>query len=1293
MKHFQKNPNERGSAILLVLGLLSLLLLLALVFAVTSRNAQIVSEANTDQTTAALYAKSAVSSAIQSLFFFQNKGNLLKNSTLEDYLPNNNGFLDQGEDRREFFYGSAGSSDTDDFFGLQPYVGYVGANTNWKGLCIYGEVSQDKAESDPFMISATTPDPKKGRYQSIYYTHEDDTYDECGEDTPPPGDPDLPTNEKTSLYEIFAATPLGKHYVENSKIEDLLKTAGDKQLQFKTAIGEDGRIVGRYGFVAFSEGSKFDLNRIVASKLASDTNEPYVPFVEDGKVLPGEPDPNLYDVDDDHIDDFYFYHPGNEYNSAYAVMGYVYDADTHRVKRLLDGCKLEENKTVQYGLHPQELRTKPAYYDDAVLYRKKKEVPPRWFTYDQLLEDTDVKDAFDEDLFTFCLSSGTEDREYRFNGIGVSAAGEHSLEEMENTIDGIETSPHDDKWTGSFRALKANISYPWGIYEKGPATDCLIGPTWNEIGKACTMPSATGDGANELKAMAEHFFREHIGLDYTAPTTPPTTEPIFKGTTGTDTDLTPQVFANLVDFSDEDNDLTYAAAAPNGNRLTFSTPSMAATQPLNLGELPTIPEPKYCGNERVPAVIGVSVTFDQVESNVNIVNDANGYYCSGTVAGGFITYKPTVTLTLQNPFNTDLSTTQKYRVIVEGEIAPIFLAKQVWVNRIDADFIPKYRAAMRIGNGGIFDPSTHPLAEPLPSPELIDMNTGYGLGGAELEKKERTGIVPRTKLNITTGLPEETEVIKNLDENGWSFRMDKEMDTADAWNAVPLEAKTIDVVGEIRIPIVGRKDGTTATVGDHYYYTGTGYAVKIKKIIVMANDNTNSSSASTLSELVYTGYNPIHIDDPTNPEKNEWHVAVRQDFPDATPIPGIFFNYVNPINNLTRVIWNGASCKDPRMNHNPIAWEWFGDRTNPNFDEEDEKFYNDAENKPNPNDGGTIGVADSDKRKDQALVHAWKVLENSLKNDNPGSDRDWEPEFKPRTGAQLEEVLDGDGSGSGTMYSTLSTYFIPNNPITSLWQLGAIHRGEIGRTINLKKFCEFDVNGMTHLYRDGDAWILDYLKISSLDAYNGIRGKFNPNCFNAGAYRYLFANIPANKDANDTMIYANGFFKPKDIKRNSYYNDFIEHTGATFDLEANVFKFNDFHGDHGKPAAQAQSWSPVQAFFNFVDINGFGNDATAGLKCNDRVAESLIGCTAGLLSTRYETYTVVAVGQKLQFIARADELPPSDTDVYKNFSKQLVNPKNINGNIYSILGTQVRLVTLVRDCWFGNIKVVKTQNL
>lgn len=1231
MKHFQKNPNERGSAILLVLGLLSLLLLLALVFAVTSRNAQIVSEANTDQTTAALYAKSAVSSAIQSLFFFQNKGNLLKNSTLEDYLPNNNGFLDQGEDSREYFYGSAGSSDTDDFFGLQPYVGYVGANTNWKGLCIYGEVSENEAESDPFMID-TEP------YQSIYYTHEDDTYDECSEDTPLPGE----TVQKTSLYEIFAATPLGEHYVENSAIETLLNTAGDKQLQFKTVIGEDGSIVGRYGFVAFSEGSKFDLNRLVASKLDGDTNEPYVPFVEDGKVLPGDPGNEVY-----------FYDPGNEYDSSYAVMGYEYDAD-NRVEKLRDGGKLEEDKTVQYGLHPQELRTKPAYYDDAALYRKKNDVPPRWFTYDQLLEDTDAKDAFKDDLFTFCLSSGTEDREYRFNGIGVTAAGEHSLEEMEETIDGIETSPDDNKWNGAFRALKANISYPWGIYEKHPATPCLIGPTWNEIGKACTMLSATGDGANEVKAKAEHFFSEHIGLDCT--------DPIFKGTTGTDTDLTPQVFANLVDFSDEDNDLTYAAADPNpnGDRLTFSTPSMTATQQV---PFPTIPEPKYCGNERVPAVIGVSVTFDKVESTVNIVNDANGYYCSGTVAGGTITYRPTVTLTLQNPFNTDLNTMQQYRVIVEGEIAPIFLAKQVWVNRIDADFIPKYRAAMRIGNGGIFDPSTHPLAEPLPSPELIDMNTGYGLGGDTSENTQRTGA------DISSSVKNE------LDAQGWSFRMDKEMDTADAWDAGPLEAKTLDIVGEILPPIqiAPRTDGTTDPVGDHYYYTGTGYAVKIKKIIVMANDD-NSSSASTLSELVYTGDNPMG---------NEWHVAVRQDFPDAPPTPGIFFNYANPIANLTRVIWDGASCKDPRMNHNPIAWEWFGDSSKPSFDKD---FYN-ADGKEN--DGGTIEMvagigANPARRQGQALAQAWKVLENSLKNDNPGSDRDWEPDFN--VGASPYSP-----NGSGTMNSTLSTYFIPNNPITSLWQLGAIHRGEIGQTINLKKFCEFGGDDkMTHLYEDGDAWILDYLKISSLDAYNGIRGKFNPNCFNAGAYRYLFANIPANEDANDTMIYANGH-PSVTVNRNSYYKDFIEpgYTGTTFDLEFNVFKFKDFHGDHGKTAARAQSWSPVQAFFNFVDINGGGGGK---LKCNDRVAESLIGCTAGLLSTRYETYTVVAVGQKLQFIVRADELPPND-DARNNFLKQIVNQKNINGNIYSILGTQVRLVTLVRDCWFGNIKVVKTQNL
>ena len=348
---------------------------------------------------------------------------------------------------------------------------------------------------------------------------------------------------------------------------------------------------------------------------------------------------------------------------------------------------------------------------------------------------------------------------------------------MEETIDGIETSALGDKWNGAFRALKANISYPWGIYEKGPATGCLVGPTWNEIGKACTMLSATGDGANELKAKAEHFFSEHIGLDCT--------DPIFKGTTGTDTDLTPQIFANLVDFSDEDNDLTYAAAAPNGDRLTFSTPSMTATHELTLPPFTTIPEPKYCGNERVPAVIGASVTFDQVGNSVLVRNNTRDlYYCSGTVDGGAITYRPTVTLTLQNPFNTDLNTTQKYRVIVEGEIAPIFLAKQVWVNRIDVGFItiviPNYRAAMRIGNSGIFNPGS-PAYVPW-SAASVFMNTGYGLGGDTLENTQRTGA------DISSS-------VKNaLDAQGWRFRMDKEMDAADAWNAGPLEAKTIDIV-------------------------------------------------------------------------------------------------------------------------------------------------------------------------------------------------------------------------------------------------------------------------------------------------------------------------------------------------------------------------------------------------------------------------------------------------------------------------------------------------------------------
>jgi hypothetical protein len=48
------------------------------------------------------------------------------------------------------------------------------------------------------------------------------------------------------------------------------------------------------------------------------------------------------------------------------------------------------------------------------------------------------------------------------------------------------------------------------------------------------------------------------------------------------------------------------------------------------------------------------------------------------------------------------------------------------------------------------------------------------------------------------------------------------------------------------------------------------------------------------------------------------------------------------------------------------------------------------------------------------------------------------------------------------------------------------------------------------------------------------------------------------------------------------------------------------------------------------------------------------------------------------------------------YMKSLVNPIQIvqeGTNWYSVLGTRLQLVTVVRDCWFNTYKVVSRQQL
>ena len=370
---------------------------------------------------------------------------------------------------------------------------------------------------------------------------------------------------------------------------------------------------------------------------------------------------------------------------------------------------------------------------------------------------------------------------------------------------------------------------------------------------------------------------------------------------------------------------------------------------------------------------------------------------------------------------------------------------------------------------------------------------------------------------------------------------------------------------------------------------------------------------------------------------------------------------VMPWSSYRPIAW--AVARDPRCNHKD--WQW--------FDALEPSGYNWTAD-------ATVGLATSvafgmqDKLRKAALTY----IENTCKNGNLSIAKDLEPLLDFTTGAT--------GTGVVQTSKTFSTAFIPNHPITSLWQLGAVSRGVPGQTINLKKYGgpKGDLK-----YSDGDAWLLDYFKLNELDDKAPIRGKFNPNCFNEASYEFLFSNIPFNADPNETDVYEPGKLDDTtspQLEYNEFYKDLIDgSTSATcHDIEGSgkVFDFNSSIN-----LGKDQSWSPVEAVFNFVEIQS----GSTGV--NDRMAESLIGCTAGLLSTRYEYFTVFAVGQSVKWLGA--EFDAMDNAHHNAIKDQIINPIQINNgttnNWYSVLSTQMHLMTIERDCWFNTMRVVRTQ--
>jgi hypothetical protein len=266
---------------------------------------------------------------------------------------------------------------------------------------------------------------------------------------------------------------------------------------------------------------------------------------------------------------------------------------------------------------------------------------------------------------------------------------------------------------------------------------------------------------------------------------------------------------------------------------------------------------------------------------------------------------------------------------------------------------------------------------------------------------------------------------------------------------------------------------------------------------------------------------------------------------------------------------------------------------------------------------------------------------------------------------------------------SFSTAYIRNAPMQSLWELGAIHRGAPFQTINLKKFKDPNesddpaapAGSTVGKYSGGDAAILDYVKIGPL---RFAKGRVNANTRNLGAIDLLL----------------------KDIEGETYDGgDLPSGDSVKYNLTIGA----DDLVDTSKYPVSFNRGVMANLLFDMLDSN---------VK-TDRDAEALIGKTAGLLTTRLDTYSVYIVAEALREMR---DIPDDDSDATYNAIKDtLINPVKVTHVIRadedykhstssyrpagpktsycSIVGVQRMLVQLVRDAWRNEIKVERVQYL
>lgn len=278
-----------------------------------------------------------------------------------------------------------------------------------------------------------------------------------------------------------------------------------------------------------------------------------------------------------------------------------------------------------------------------------------------------------------------------------------------------------------------------------------------------------------------------------------------------------------------------------------------------------------------------------------------------------------------------------------------------------------------------------------------------------------------------------------------------------------------------------------------------------------------------------------------------------------------------------------------------------------------------------------------------------------------------------------------DGSSGNVEPWTVSTAYIRNGPMESLWEIGAIHRGSAWQTINLHTFNTqayiqyMPTTGLDDYYK-GDAHLLDQIKLASSTE---VSGRVNINTYNENVLRALLMGIRVGGRYDDvtageaiTADDAGKIIGSYPFTANDGTLQGANGSGLTAGGTAAGAPFR-FRGE-----AVTASYLTLSDTTIFSDVNGISEGGNLD-KMTDAKAEEIIGKVANLTTVRQNYFTVISVAQVVK------DMPTG----YMGGTRGVFDPPTvINETSYTVdrvLTEQKMMAVYYRDALRNRFKVVR----